>query len=71
MRVIFALVILSCLLGCTFAVRSQWNQGKRAKGDDKVTVRFALTQQNLDVLEVFIHYFFVWLMMFFGIDGLL
>lgn len=50
MRVLLALCLLSCI-GFAFAVRSHWNQLDRADPNAQITVRFALTQYNLDVLE--------------------
>jgi hypothetical protein len=52
MRGLIALCLLA-FIGCAFAVRSQWVQLDRADPSAQKTIRFALTQYNLDVLEVY------------------
>lgn len=48
-KIIFVLSLL--FLGSALAVRSHWALIGRANPQTQVTIRFALTQQNLDVLE--------------------
>jgi len=48
---LLSLFLLLGLATLSFAVRSQWAQQGRATSDALITIRFALTQQNLDVLE--------------------
>jgi len=49
MKVLVALSLL--FLGSALAIQAHWSQEARASPQDKVTIRFALAQHNLDVLE--------------------
>ncbi len=50
MKVLLTLCLL--FLGSALAIRSQWTQLGRADPQDSITIRFALTQDNVDVLEL-------------------
>lgn len=48
------LFLLLCCLGIATCAFNGWEPVQKAPGDASVTLHFALTQKNIDVLEVFI-----------------
>jgi hypothetical protein len=57
----FIIVSLLLCIGSAFAVRSHWKEQARADAKASHTITFALTQYNLDLLEVYLFFSFIYI----------